>query len=59
MAPLRLMAVRALLELRQRERLVRASIALPSVGDPALGHAHGRFLLLSMLERLVAAEPRA
>src|SRR5438093_5595344 len=40
MAPLGLVAVRALLELRQREREMRASIALSSVGDPALGHAH-------------------
>jgi len=40
MAALRLMAVRAFLELRQRERLVCASIALPCVGNPALGHAH-------------------
>ena len=30
------------------ERLVSTSIALPSVGDPALGHAHESLLLLSM-----------
>src|SRR5215207_9093407 len=39
-AALRLVAVRTVLELRKGQRLVCASIALPSVGDPALGHAH-------------------
>src|SRR6185503_4123978 len=39
-AALWLVAVRALLQLGQRERLVGASVTLSSVGDPALGHAH-------------------
>src|SRR5829696_6601609 len=41
MAALRLVAVRAILELGKRQRVMRAPVALSSVGDPALGHAHG------------------
>ena len=47
MGALRLVAVRAFLELRERQREVRAAVALASVGDPSLGHAHGVVLLLS------------
>src|SRR5580765_4253281 len=48
MRPLRLVAVRAFLELGQAEREVRAPVALPSVGDLALGHTHEVDRLLSM-----------
>jgi len=47
MAALGLVAVRAFLELWEFEREVRAAISLSSVGDSALGHAHGAILILS------------
>src|SRR3989304_6585267 len=47
MGALRLVAVRAFLELRERQCEVRAAVALASVGGPSLGHAHGVVLLLS------------
>src|SRR5512146_2359387 len=51
---LRRVAVRALLELGQREGLVRAPIPLPGMGDLALRHTHRVVMLLSMPRAFVA-----
>src|ERR1700726_4307473 len=55
---LRLMAMRALFELREREREMGAPISLSSVGDLALRHTHGFERLLSMPKRRSANGPR-
>src|SRR5215212_7748141 len=49
--PLRLVAVRALLQLRQGEREVRAPISLAGMGNLALWHTHGVVELLSIAAR--------
>jgi hypothetical protein len=48
MRALRLVAMRALLELGERQREMGAPISLSSVGDLALRHTHGFERLLSM-----------
>src|SRR5262245_41891920 len=55
-AALRLMAVRAFLELREVEREVRAAIPLSSVGDASLGHAHGGSRSFVRLGRIPAPQ---